>query len=148
MSEKEQIIRITNDDIDEANRLSLNCPLCASAVERHASDNEMAPVLCLECETLYHYACWVRNGNRCAVLGCSGTEFRRYGVLDLGPVLTIERRDIPKDVPRPVLSPNGRTKRLKEGERRMQREVRRKSIWRDLWHSLLRAIRLWPSDPS
>ena len=148
MSEQEQTIRISAEDILEANRLSLNCPICAGAVERNAARREMAAAYCTSCETLYHLACWEQNGGKCAVLGCDGSEYRLYGVVDLGPVLTIQRSDIPREAPQPRISPNGRTKRLKRGEQQLQRELKRRTFWRDLWRSLLRAIKLWPSDPS
>ncbi|MFW6042652.1 MAG: RING finger protein [Chloroflexota bacterium] len=148
MSENEEVIRITAEDIDEANRLSLHCPICASAVERHTRNAEMAPVYCSECETLYHLACWEQNGTRCAVLGCHSETYRRVEDVDLGPVLTIERSEIPREAPRTVVSANGRNKRLKKNEQRMQREMKRRHFWRDLWESLLRAIKIWPSDPS
>ena len=148
MGENEDLIRISSRDISEANQLSLNCPICASAVERNAVRAEMTAVYCTACETLYHQACWTQNGARCAVLGCRGTEHRLHGVVDLGPVLTVTRSDIPRDVPGPFVAPNGRTRRLKESERRLQRELKRRSFFRDLWQNLLRAIKLWPSDPS
>ena len=148
MNENEDLIRITAEDIASANQLSLHCPICAGAVEKYVENEATAPVYCGACETLYHHACWHQNGGKCAVLGCDNKSFKRYGVVDLGPRLTIEHRDIPRDVPRPVVSPNGRTKRLKADERRMNREVKRRTFWRDLWQGLLRAIKIWPSDPS
>ena len=148
MDENEHLIKITPEDIAEANQLSLHCPICAGAVEQNAQRTEMAAVYCTACETLYHRACWEQNGSKCAVLGCAGTEYRLYGLVDLGPVITVGRSDIPRDVPRPAVTSNGRTRRLKEDERRLQRELKRRSLFRDLWRSLLRAIKLWPSDPS
>lgn len=147
MNENEEFIRITPEDIAEANQLSLNCPICAGAVEKHTGRAEAAPVFCVECETLYHYACWEQNGGVCAVLGCEGAAYKRYGVIDLEPALRIEPQDIPRQVPEPVFSPNGRTKRLKEDER-LKGQIRVGSFWRNLWHNLLQAIKLWPSDPS
>lgn len=148
MDENEHLIRITPEDVSEANQLSLHCPICASAVEQHTSREEMVAVFCTACETLYHRACWDQNGGKCAVLGCAGTTYRRYGVVDLGPVLTVRRGDIPREAPATYVPSNGRTRRLKEDERRLQRELKRRSFFRDLWRGLLRAIKLWPSDPS
>jgi hypothetical protein len=148
MDENEELIVITAQDVVEANQLSLHCPICAGAVEQNAAQAEMTAVYCTACETLYHKACWDRNGSKCAVLGCSGTSYRPFGTVDLGPVLTVGRADIPRDMPTRRVAPNGRTRRLKEDERRLQRELKRRSFIRDLWHSLLRAIKLWPSDPS
>lgn len=148
MSENGDLLRITADDIAEANRLSLNCPICAGAVEKHTRAAGMAPVFCTECQTLYHEACWEQNGGKCAILGCESTTYRRHGAVDLGPVLTIEQKDIPRVAPRPGPSLNGRTKRLKQDEQRMHREVRGRSFLRNLFESLLRAIKIWPSDPS
>lgn len=148
MDENEKFIRITPEDVSEANRLSLHCPICAGAVEKHVSRHEMVAVYCTDCETLYHQACWNQNGSKCAVLGCSGKTCRTFGVVDLGPVLTVSRSEIPREAPRPTVTPNGRTRRLKEDERRLQRELKRRGFLRDLWYGLLRAIKLWPSDPS
>lgn len=147
MNENEEVIRITVEDIAEANQLSLNCPICAGAVEKYAPRPETSPVFCVACETLYHLACWEQNGGSCAVLGCEGDTYKRYGVVDLGPPLTIEQRDIPKAAPVPDFSPNGQTKRLKEDER-LKGQIRVRSFWRELWQNLLQAIKLWPSDPS
>ena len=142
------VLRITQDDIAEANKLSLNCPICAGAVEKNVDRPDMAPVYCTACETLYHHACWHRNGGHCAVLGCSGTEVRRYGAYDLEPALVIDHRDIARQPVRTIPSPNGRTKRLKREEHRRRQEAQRGGFWRLLWENLLRAIRIWPSDPS
>jgi hypothetical protein len=147
MNEQDEVIRITSEDIAEANQLSLNCPICAGAVEKNVERSEVAPVYCTECETLYHRACWEQNGAHCAVLGCKGTTVRRYGALNLEPALTIDHRDIARHPPRTVPSPEGRTKRLKREEQQRQQEQRH-GFWYQLWHSLLRAIRIWPSDPS
>lgn len=148
MNENEDVIRVTLDDVTKANQLSLHCPICAGAVEQHASRREMQAVYCADCETLYHRACWEQNGAKCAVLGCSGTTFKVHGAVDLGPVLTVAHADIPREAPAPYVPKNGRTRRLKEDERRLQRELKRRSFWQNLWQGLLRAIRLWPSDPS
>lgn len=148
MSENDGLIKITAQDVSEANQLSLHCPICAGAVEQHAPRQELVAVYCTDCETLYHKACWEQNGASCAVLGCAGSSFRIYGAMELGPVLTVRRADIPHASPAPQAKQNGRTRRLKEDERRLQREFRRRSFLQDLWHSLLRAIKLWPSDPS
>ena len=148
MEENEEVLRITARDIEEANRLSLNCPICAGPVEKHADRPEMAAVYCTSCQTLYHHVCWEQNGGSCAVLGCQGDSYKRYGVFDLGPALTIDRKDISRAAPpRPGFS-NGQTRRLTRQERRLQREGDGRSFWHDLWRSLLQAIKLWPSDPS
>lgn len=147
---EEQPITITLEDIDEANRLSLHCPICAGPVEQHSGGHSFRPVICTDCGTLYHEACWQQNGGSCAILGCESKTYRIFGALDLGPPLIIEKTDIatappPRTVPR---SPNGETKQLKQNEKRMQREVGRRLFWRGLFESLLRAIRIWSSDPS
>lgn len=147
-NENEALIHITLEDVREANRLSLNCPICAAAVERNVGNPEMRAVYCTSCETLYHRACWEQNGGDCAVLGCESKSYRRHGAVDMEPVLTIKQSDIPRVAPAPASSPNGKTRRLKANERRLQREMKRRNFWRDLWHSLLRAIKVWPSDPS
>ncbi len=145
MDENEEVLRITANDIEEANRLSLNCPICAGPVEKHADRPEMAAVYCTSCQTLYHHVCWEQNGGSCAVLGCESDSYKRYGIFDLGPALTIDRKDI-SQAPSPTGFPNGQTRRLKRQERRRQREAG--SFWRNLWRNLLQAIKLWPSDPS
>ena len=145
-----QPITITLDDISEANRLSLHCPICAGPVEQHSDGRSFRPVICTDCGTLYHEVCWQQNGGSCAILGCESKTYRVYGVLDLGPPLIIDKNDIttappPRTVPRAT---NGQTEKLKRNEKRMQREVGRRLFWRRLFDSLLRAIRIWSSDPS
>lgn len=146
--DENEVLRITTEDVEEANRLSLNCPICAGPVEKHAARPEMAAVYCTACQTLYHHACWEQNGGTCAVLGCECQSYKRHGVYDLGPALTIDRKDISREAASRSGFPNGRTRRLKQQERRRQREGAGRSFWRDLWRNLLQAIKLWPSDPS
>lgn len=145
MNEDQPFLRITEEDIAEANQLSLRCPICAGAVEKHTADPDLLPVYCTECETLYHRGCWEQGGGKCAVLGCEGAGYRRYGAIDLGPSLTIDRGDIDR-ASRRLPTPNGQTtKKLKLDEQRRQRQG---GFWSRLWQSLLNAIKLWPSDQS
>lgn len=138
------LIRITEEDINEANRLSLNCPICASAVENQTENEAMTPVVCGKCQTLYHRACWDLKGGKCAMLGCEHEECYPYGQT-AGPLLTIQYADLPKDSPR--LSGNGANKALKAEQKRL-RERERRSFWGILWRRLLESIKLWPSDPT
>ncbi len=153
--QEERPITITHQDISQANQLSLHCPICAGAVEQNVDGESVVPVFCVDCGTLYHRVCWEQNGGKCAILGCQGKQFRVHGALDLGPVLKINERDI--QAARPVVPPHSapatgrtsdRTKKLKRHEQQMQREMRRHFWLRNLFESLLRAIRIWPSDPS
>lgn len=112
-------IKITDNDITEANKLSISCPICAGSVEDNLENPALSPVICSRCQTLYHKACWEQNGNKCAVLGCGHDECYPYGT-ELGPRLVISYSDIPKHVPA-TPSPNGRHKELKEEQRRLQR---------------------------
>ena len=136
--EREEIaqpIQITETDIAEANRLSLSCPICAGAVEKNVEDVSLTPVVCLQCGTLYHKACWEQHSGKCAVLGCEHKEARPYGT-DVAPRLTINYSDLPKHVPsRP--SYNGRTKQLKELEKQRQRES---GFWNTLFDRIRRAV--------
>ncbi len=137
MAEEEvgQPIQITETDIAEANRLSLSCPICAGAVEKNVPEASLAPVVCLQCGTLYHKACWEQHGGKCAVLGCEHKEARPYGT-DIGPRLTITNADISKHRPY-APSINGRTKRLKEQEKQRQRES---GFWSNLFDRIRRAV--------
>lgn len=132
------LMRISVDDIREANQLSLHCPICSNAVENNLN-GDFTPIVCLKCGTLYHKACWEQSGGKCAILGCGHTEFRVYGQ-DLGPVMRITYSDLPKERPRPVAS-NGYEKRLKAEEQRRQQD-RKRSFWAVLFERLLRAIRI------
>ncbi len=131
-------LTISNEDIAQANQLSLNCPICASAVEKNVDGPTLTPVICRKCSTLYHKACWEQSGGKCAILGCGHTEYRVYGQ-DLGPVMRITYNDLPKERPRPAM--NGYEKRLKAEEQRRQQE-RKRSFWAVLFERLLRAIRI------
>ena len=48
MNENEPI-KITEEDIAEANRLSLSCPICASAVEKNTNNPSLRAVICANC---------------------------------------------------------------------------------------------------
>jgi len=138
MSESE-IIRISAEDIAEANRLSLSCPICASAVEKNVESRALAPVVCSNCHTLYHRTCWEQNGGTCATLGCEHDECYTYGT-EMGPLLKIRYADLPKHAPRRVQSPNGRSKQLKAEEKRRQRERARQEFWGNLVDRIKRAL--------
>ena len=131
-------LTISNEDIAQANQLSLNCPICASAVEKNMDGAALTPVICRKCSTLYHKACWEQSGGKCAILGCGHQEYLVYGQ-DLGPVMRITYSDLPADRLRPVS--NGYEKRLKAEEKRRQQD-RQRSFWADLFKRLLRAIRI------
>jgi hypothetical protein len=131
-------ITITTDDVQEANQLSLHCPICASAVENHNENPALNPVVCVKCGTLYHKACWEQSGGKCAILGCGSTKYRAYGQ-DSGPVLKISMSDLPKDRPQAV---NGTQKRIKEEERRRAREQYNLPWWARWFQRLLRAIKI------
>ncbi len=137
MSEND-LIKITVEDISEANRLSLSCPICASAVENNLDNLALRPVVCANCQTLYHRTCWEQNGNKCATLGCEHEQCYPYGT-ELGPRLTISYSDLPKHVPATPAA-NGRSKALKAQEKRRQRETERREFWRGLLHRIRRAI--------
>ena len=131
-----QPLRITMDDVTEANQLSLGCPICASPVERNAQDPGLVPVICTECGTLYHRACWEANGGTCAVLGCDCRKYRPYGEA-MGPVLTIRRSDIDR------VPPGYRNQQLKRAERRRgpaSEPNKPSSFWRTLFRRILDAL--------
>lgn len=135
-----EFIRITNEDISEANRLSLSCPICAGAVEQNVANHALSPVVCANCQTLYHRTCWEQNGSRCATLGCEHKECYPFGT-ELGPRLKISYSDLPRHVPRSTISPNGRAGKLKEQEKRLQKEAARRDFWNNLVDRILRAFR-------
>lgn len=133
-----ELITITSEDIAEANRLSLGCPICASAVEDNVSTQALKPVICATCHTLYHRTCWDQNGSKCATLGCGSTECYPFGT-EIGPRLKIRYSDLPKHVPQAPASPNGRFKELKEQQKRLQRQATR-DFWKKLYTRILRAF--------
>ena len=68
-------------------------PICASAVEKNIAGEELRPVVCAACGTLYHKACWEQSGGKCAMLGCGHDKYRVYG-RDLGPALKVNLDDL------------------------------------------------------
>ena len=102
-------LRITNQDIADANRLSLSCPICASAVEKNPELLPMTPVVCAMCKTLYHRVCWEQNDNSCATLGCAHERCYEIGAVE-GPLLKVRYSDLPTHIPQKEYSPNGRFK--------------------------------------
>ena len=137
MSDQESI-HITDEDIAEANRLSLSCPICAGSVENNVETAAQTPVVCSRCQTLYHEACWEQNGGKCAILGCGHKESYPYGT-ELGPRLVINYSDIPKRVPA-APSPNGRFKELKRQQRRLQKEADKRGGWSNIFDRILKAF--------
>jgi len=141
MDEQElPLIQISTDDIAEANRLSLHCPICAGAVEAHLDDEALKPVFCASCKTLYHQACWEQSGGKCAILGCNHDKYVVYGTVSK-PILKISYADIPQP------SPNGRvisqrTKRLKAEQKRQVEQLRRPSLLQRFWQWLLDQIKI------
>ncbi|HSH03932.1 MAG TPA: hypothetical protein VLL52_15560 [Anaerolineae bacterium] len=132
--DEEPIIRITFDDIEEANKLSLHCPICASAVHRYTDESSLAPVACQGCETLYHYACWQQKGPVCAMLGCDHTECRPYNEA-AADVLTIDHADVANAPPLTTT----RTQRLKAEQRQQTQQPQ--TVWQRVWNVLVRVIR-------
>ena len=78
MSDENTVLRITEEDIAEANRLSMHCPICAGPVDRFADSADEEPVTCAQCGTFYHKLCWQNNGGKCAVLGCNSVKCTPY----------------------------------------------------------------------
>lgn len=135
-----QPIHISNDDISQANQLSLQCPICGSAVEKNVDGDSLKPVVCIKCGTLYHKACWEQSGGKCAILGCGSTQYKIYGQ-DLGPVLKINYSDLPKPTAPVTGSYTPQEKRIKEDERRRQRAQQRWGFW-SWFTDLLRRIKI------
>ena len=133
-------IEITSKDIQEANQLSLHCPICAGPVENYVTDVDLTPVVCSSCGTLYHKACWEQNGRKCAVLGCGSEKYRLYGQ-DTSPVLKINHTDISRSNPNGS-GPSRRTKQLKDQQRREVEQLRRPSLLRRIFQWLLDQIKI------
>lgn len=134
------LVRISLEDIAEANRLSLHCPMCAGAVEDNVEDDALKPVLCAQCKTLYHKACWEQGGGKCAVLGCDHDSYIVYG-MHRKPILRVSYADLPQP------SPNGdrpqrHNKRLKAEQRRQVEQLRRPSLLQRIWRWLLDQIKI------
>lgn len=133
-------IEITSDDISEANRLSLHCPICAGAVENNVREAALTPVVCQKCGTLYHRVCWEQSGGKCAILGCECTKYYVFG-RDRDPALKITYADLPQAANgREPISPQ--TKRLKAEQAREVERLRQPGFWQRLWQWLLDQIRV------
>lgn len=144
MDEKElPSILITDDDISEANRLSLHCPLCAGAVENNVDEAAVRPVVCSKCGTLYHRACWEQSGGKCAILGCECTESYVYG-RNRDPALKITYSDLPLPTAngRSTSSPSAQTKRLKAQQAQEVERLRKPGFFQRLWQWLLDQIQV------
>ncbi len=133
------LIRITDNDISEANQLSLSCPICGNAVENHTDGAALVPVVCDKCGTLYHRACWEQSGGKCAVLGCGSDKFHVHG-LDTRPVLKVKYTDLPAHSANGS-STSAQNRRLKEEQRR---RVRNMTLFERFWRWLLDQIKINP----
>ncbi len=134
-------IEITFDDIKEANQLSLHCPICAGPVSRHVEEDALRPVLCGECGTLYHKACWHQSGGTCAVLGCNHTEFIVYGQAT-GDILQIKYTDLSQRPSANNKAPSARTKDLKHEQRRRVEQMETPGFWQKIWAWLFNQIKI------
>lgn len=134
------LIRITDNDISQANQLSLSCPICGNAVENHTDGAELVPVVCDKCGTLYHRACWEQSGGKCAVLGCGSVKFHVYGK-DTKPVLKVKYADLPAPSTNGRTGPSAQTRRLKEEQKR---QVERMTLFQRFWKWLLDQIKINP----
>lgn len=131
-------IQITDDDIREANQLSLHCPICAGPVEKFVNEADLRPVVCDKCGTLYHQACWQQNGGKCAILGCDSQSYQVFGQ-EAPPQLVINYQDVQK------AASNGYSatqRRLKDEQRRQVEQLRRPSLLRRLFQWLLDQIKI------
>jgi hypothetical protein len=133
-------IRITDDDVNEANQLSLQCPICGNAVENHADGASLVPVVCDACGTLYHRACWEQSGGKCAVLGCGHDKYHVYG-RDNKPVLKVKYTDLPAPSANGH-APTPQTRRLKEEQRRQVEQMQKPGFWQRVWQWLLDQIKV------
>jgi hypothetical protein len=137
----DDLITITTEDINEANQLSLHCPICVGPVERNVAEDDRRPVVCTRCDTLYHRACWEQNGGKCAILGCGHGECRPYGTQ--GHVLKITASDIPSDadVAREQRARLKQTERARQIQRQSGRQVEKsKGFWQRLFEAIRRAF--------
>lgn len=136
-------ITITEEDLNEVNRLSLACPICANPVERYVTDPNLVPVECNDCGTLYHKICWEQGGGVCAMIGCNCKSYKLFAEENT-PIMTIGYGDLGRDRG-PSLNgrpPSSTNKQLKAQERRMRDEVYGRSIFRIFFDWLLRQIRI------
>ncbi len=133
-------IRITDDDVNQANQLSLQCPICGNAVENHVDGQSLVPIVCDNCGTLYHKACWEQSGGKCAVLGCGHDKFHLYGQ-DNKPVLKVKYTDLPAPTANGQ-GPSQQTRKIKEEQRRQVEQMSRPGFWQRIWQWLLDQIKV------
>lgn len=140
-------LTITIDDIQEANQLSLHCPICTSPVENYVSDPALVAVICDKCGTLYHKICWEQGGGACAMIGCDSRRYKLYAQNN-NPALSIRPGEITIAPNAPAnRSGNNRSdrinnRRLKEQERQMYDEIYGRGLFRRFFEWLLRQIRI------
>lgn len=130
-AQENPFVRITLDDITEANQLSLSCPICANPVERFANEDGLRPVECISCGALYHKACWEQAGASCAMIGCEEKEYRLFDAPEAA-LITVNKRDLSRDEIRT-------NKRLKEIERNRRRD---RTLFSRFFNWLVRQIRI------
>ena len=133
-AQENPFIRITVDDVDEANQLSLHCPICANPVERYTSDPNLSPVECIGCGALYHKTCREQVGGSCAMIGCEEKRHRPFGEL-VAPEITLNKRDFPGDS-------RQLNKELKREEQLRRRRELQTSLLSRFFSWLLRQIRI------
>ena len=138
---EEAFIRITGDDINQANQLSLQCPICGNAVEDHVDGPALVPVVCDNCGTLYHKACWEQSGGKCAVLGCGHDKFHVYGHNN-APVLKVKYTDLPAPSANGQVPTSQQTRKIKDEQRRQVEQMQKPGFWQRVWQWLLDQIKI------
>ena len=135
MSEVEgEPIKITLDDIEQANQLSEACPVCFGPVYRTYESIDLKPVECAACETVYHKACWDHAGGKCAMVGCDSTRVRSYDSQSTGGVV-INQTDFRERGPEI-------TEELKRQQQEMRRQLESGSLLGRFLRWLIRQIRI------
>jgi hypothetical protein len=109
-------------------------------VENNTDGAALVPVVCDQCGTLYHRACWEQSGGKCAVLGCGSTKFHVHG-MDTRPVLKVKYTDLPPHSANGRPSVSAQNRRLKEEQRR---QVQRMTLFERFWRWLLDQIKINP----
>ena len=133
-------IKITLEDIEQANQLSHACPMCAGPVFRSYDDPAMAPVECASCETVYHRACWQQAGGKCAMVGCDSQRVRAIDNVPAPTGAVTIQPNLPNE-PRRERGPEI-TEELKRQQERMRREFESNWLLRRFLRWLWRQIRI------
>ena len=60
------------------------CPYCKTSLQ-----NAVEIVVCSNCRTMHHTACWIENNSQCSIFGCDNSISTQFLIYRRHPLITV-----------------------------------------------------------